>query len=78
MKKFSSGVTKMGREQISIFNAFMEKRGWRDDVSDWIVEQKQRSFAKSLVGCGLKRSHVNKAGQILLVNTVSGCGGLDA
>ena len=28
-------------EEVFIFNAFMEKRGWRDDVSDWVREQKQ-------------------------------------
>jgi hypothetical protein len=29
-------------EEILIFNAFMTKRGWRDDVSDWVREQKAR------------------------------------
>ena len=29
-------------EEITIFNAFLSKRGWRDDVSDWIVEQKAK------------------------------------
>ena len=29
-------------EEIFIFNAFMEKRGWRDDVTDWVTEQKQK------------------------------------
>ena len=28
--------------EIFIFNAFMEKRGWRDDVTDWVAEQKQK------------------------------------
>ena len=27
--------------EIFIFNAFMAKRGWRDDVTDWVAEQKQ-------------------------------------
>ena len=29
-------------QEIIIFNAFLSKRGWRDDVSDWIVEQKAK------------------------------------
>ncbi|HYG21429.1 MAG TPA: DUF5069 domain-containing protein [Verrucomicrobiae bacterium] len=29
-------------EEIFIFNAFMEKRGWRDDVSEWVAEQKRK------------------------------------
>jgi gluconokinase len=29
-------------EDIFIFNAFMTKRGWRDDVSDWVREQKEK------------------------------------
>ena len=28
-------------EEIFVWNAFMTKRGWRDDVSEWLVEQKQ-------------------------------------
>jgi len=27
--------------EIFIFNAFMEKRGWRDDVTEWVAEQKR-------------------------------------
>ena len=30
-----------GEEEIFVWNAFMTKRGWRDDVSDWLVEQKR-------------------------------------
>ena len=30
------------QEEILLFIAFMAKRGWRDDTSDWIREQKQR------------------------------------
>jgi len=29
-------------EDIFVFNAFMTKRGWRDDVSDWVREQKRK------------------------------------
>lgn len=29
-------------DEIFIFNAFMEKRGWRDDASDWMKEQKEK------------------------------------
>ena len=29
-------------EDIFRFNAFMTKRGWRDDISTWVIEQKQR------------------------------------
>ena len=28
-------------EEIFVWNAFMTKRGWRDDVSEWLAEQKQ-------------------------------------
>jgi hypothetical protein len=28
-------------EEIFVWNAFMTKRGWRDDVSEWLVEQKR-------------------------------------
>ena len=28
-------------EEIFVWNAFMSKRGWRDDVSAWLVEQKR-------------------------------------
>ncbi|MGH7953051.1 MAG: DUF5069 domain-containing protein, partial [Limisphaerales bacterium] len=29
------------------FNPFMTKRGWRDDASEWLIEQKQKSgFAR--------------------------------
>ena len=35
-----------GEEKIFVWNAFMAKRGWRDDVSQWLVEEKQkRGFA---------------------------------
>lgn len=27
-------------EEIEIFNAFLSKRGWKDDVSSWVTEQK--------------------------------------
>ena len=29
-------------EEILVFNAFMTKRGWRDEVSDWVREQKEK------------------------------------
>src|SRR5215831_19133279 len=28
-------------EEIFVWNAFMTKRGWRDDVSEWLVDQKR-------------------------------------
>lgn len=28
-------------EEIFVWNAFMRKRGWRDDVSEWLLQQKQ-------------------------------------
>jgi gluconokinase len=28
-------------EEIFVWNAFMSKRGWRDDVSEWLAEQKR-------------------------------------
>ena len=31
-----------GEEEILVWNAFMTKRGWRDDVSEWLVEEKKR------------------------------------
>jgi len=31
---------KPSEEEILIFNQFMTKRGWRDDASEWLVEQK--------------------------------------
>ena len=31
------------KEEILIFNQFMMKRGWRDDASGWLIEQKQKS-----------------------------------
>ena len=38
---------KVGRtpseEDVLMFNHFMVKRGWRDDASEWLVEQKQKS-----------------------------------
>lgn len=30
-------------EEILVFNQFMMKRGWRDDVSEWLIDQKQKS-----------------------------------
>jgi gluconokinase len=30
-------------EEILIFNHFLMKRGWRDDASEWLVEQKQKA-----------------------------------
>ena len=27
-------------EEIFVFNAFLSKRGWQDDVSEWVKEQK--------------------------------------
>jgi len=29
-------------EEIFVFNAFLSKRGWQDDVSDWVKEQKEK------------------------------------
>jgi len=29
-------------EEIFVFNQFMMKRGWRDDISQWLLEQKQK------------------------------------
>jgi gluconokinase len=38
---------KPSEEEILIFNQFMTKRGWRDDASGWLVEQKGKSgFAR--------------------------------
>lgn len=35
-----------GEEEILVWNAFMTKRGWRDDVSEWLMEEKKkRGFA---------------------------------
>ncbi len=35
-----------GEEEILVWNAFMTKRGWRDDVSEWLdQEKKKRGFA---------------------------------
>jgi gluconokinase len=34
---------KPSEEEILIFNQFMTKRGWRDDASEWLVEQKQKN-----------------------------------
>jgi hypothetical protein len=35
-----------GEEEILVWNAFMTKRGWRDDVSEWLAEEKRkRGFA---------------------------------
>jgi Domain of unknown function (DUF5069) len=31
-----------GEEDILVWNAFMTKRGWRDDVSEWVKEQKAK------------------------------------
>ena len=33
---------KPSEEELLIFNAFMTKRGWRDEVSDWVTEQKTK------------------------------------
>ena len=29
-------------EEIFVFNAFMKKRGWRDETSDWVTAEKER------------------------------------
>jgi hypothetical protein len=29
-------------EEIFVFNAFLSKRGWQDDVSEWVREQKHK------------------------------------
>lgn len=29
-------------EEIFVFNAFLSKRGWQDDVSEWVQEQKEK------------------------------------
>ena len=29
-------------DEILIFNHFMMKRGWRDEYSDWVAEQKEK------------------------------------
>ncbi len=29
-------------EEIFVFNAFLSKRGWQDDVSAWVKEQKEK------------------------------------
>ncbi len=29
-------------EEIFVFNAFLSKRGWQDDVSAWVEEQKKK------------------------------------
>lgn len=35
-----------GEEDILVWNSFMTKRGWRDDVSEWLEEEKKkRGFA---------------------------------
>ena len=34
---------KPSEEEILIFNQFMMKRGWRDDASEWLAEQKEKS-----------------------------------
>jgi hypothetical protein len=45
-KCFQAG-RKLSEEEILVFNQFMMKRGWRDDVSEWLVEQKQKcGFSK--------------------------------
>ena len=31
-----------GEEEILVWNAFMTKRGWRDDVSEWLVTEKAK------------------------------------
>ena len=30
-----------GEEEIFVWNAFMTKRGWRDDISQWLLDQKR-------------------------------------
>ncbi|MES1181067.1 MAG: DUF5069 domain-containing protein [Verrucomicrobiota bacterium] len=34
---------KPSEEEVLVFNQFMMKRGWRDDVSEWLADQKQKS-----------------------------------
>ena len=29
-------------EELFVFNAFLSKRGWQDDVSEWVKEQKEK------------------------------------
>jgi gluconokinase len=29
-------------EEIFVFNTFLSKRGWQDDTSDWVREQKEK------------------------------------
>jgi hypothetical protein len=29
-------------EEIFVFNAFLSKRGWNDDVSEWVKQQKEK------------------------------------
>jgi len=29
-------------EETFVFNAFLSKRGWNDDVSEWVKEQKEK------------------------------------
>jgi hypothetical protein len=31
-----------GEEEILVWNAFMTKRGWRDDVSEWLEQEKKK------------------------------------
>ncbi|HTV42530.1 MAG TPA: DUF5069 domain-containing protein [Candidatus Sulfotelmatobacter sp.] len=31
-----------GEEDILVWNAFMTKRGWRDDVSEWLTQEKEK------------------------------------
>ena len=38
---FTNG-RKPTEEEMLIFNAFMTKRGWHDEVSDWVSEQKAK------------------------------------
>lgn len=50
---FESGG-KRNDEEVFVFNGFMEKRGWRDEVSEWIAEQKGK------LGC-LQREDIQTA-----------------
>src|SRR6478736_338674 len=38
---FSTG-RRPTEEEIFIFNAFLSKRGWQDDVSEWVKDQKEK------------------------------------
>jgi hypothetical protein len=34
-------------EDIFVFNAFLSKRGWKDDVSNWVAAQKAKMGLQS-------------------------------